>query len=112
MATATPNPLRIACTECHRDMCVEFQSHEPHDDSVVVAAECECGRLIGVIDGLLILQLVRDGRPLIAAGIQNDPALGDYAKERLAALQTRMATYERWIAAATWAREKPRKAPL
>lgn len=106
-----PDPLRIACTECHRDMRVEFQMHSPSEDSVIVAAECDCGRIIGVVDGFLIHRLAKDGVPLIAHSIKHDPAIGDWAKQRIVHLRERMATYERWIGAATWANERPRKDP-
>lgn len=103
-----PNPLPISCTDCHRLMRVEFQTHETHNDTVLVAAECDCGRLFGVVDALLLHHLVQRGQPLIAQTLKHDPTLGNHAKERVQALRARMAEYERWIAAATWAQEKPR----
>lgn len=105
---AIPNPIRIACTECHRDARVEFQLEELHSDSLLVAAECDCGRVFAEIDAPLLHRLVRGGEPVIARGLKHNPELGRHAKERMALLRERMADYERWIAAATWAQERPR----
>jgi hypothetical protein len=104
-----PNPLRIACTECHRDMRVEFQSHETYNDSVIVAAECDCGRVLAEIDGQLCLAgWGRQARPFIASMLNDSPYIGADAKGCIATLRDRIATLERLIAAATWVRDKPR----
>ena len=103
-----PNPIRISCTECHRDMRVEYQTCEAYDDTVLVAAECDCGRVFSVVDGFLLHRLVQQGQPLIAQALKHDPELGRHARDRIRALQERVAEYEKWIAAATWAQERPR----
>lgn len=110
MARVIPDPLRIACTECHRDMLVEFQMFEIHHDSVIVAAECDCGRVMAEVDGMLITHgYGTRERPLVGMSLTHRSDLGTDAKERIASLRERMALLERLIAAATWAHEKPRK---
>lgn len=110
MATVIPDPLRIACTECHRDMSVRFQSFAMHTDSMVVAAECGCGRVFGEIDGALIVAgWGSKGRPIIAHALRHNADLGPHAANQLAKLRERMDHYERMIGAATWASERPRE---
>lgn len=113
MATVIPNPVRIACTECHRDARVEFQCHETWNDALIVAAECDCGRFIAEVDGFLFRArgLGTQLQPLIASSLRHIPELGVHAKERVVALRDRMAQYERVIAAATWANDRPRAEP-
>jgi len=111
MTRTIPNPVRIACTECHRDAHVEFQDHQTHDDSLIVAAECGCGRVLAVVGGVLIFRgYGSQQQPIIASSLRHDADLGTHAKERIAALRERISHYERWIAAAQWARDKPRSA--
>ncbi|HKP06816.1 MAG TPA: hypothetical protein VJU58_06145 [Microbacterium sp.] len=111
-AIQIPDPLRIACTECHRDMRVELQQFKSYNDSVIVAAECDCGRVIAEIDGPLIVGgLGTKERPIVGLALRNNPDIGADARGRIAALRERMAILERLIAAATWTREKPRKEP-
>jgi hypothetical protein len=111
--SATPATIqRIACTECHRDMRIEMQHVEPYNDSVIVAAECDCGRIMGEVDGLCIKRFELDGKvPLIAAA-STDVAgeIGRQSATQVARLRDRIAVYERRIAAATWVSAKPRKA--
>jgi hypothetical protein len=104
-----PNPMRIACTECHRDAHIEFQGYQSNDDTIVVAAECDCGRVLALVDGLLISRgYGSQQQPIIASSLRHDADLGTHAKERIQALRERISYYERWIAAATWARDKLR----
>jgi hypothetical protein len=110
--TIIPNPLSISCTTCHQAMRVEHQSGSQGMDGVLVAAECRCGRSIGMIWGESISTHTNSGRPLIAHDIVADPELGDWARKRIASARERIAESERWIAAATWAHEKPRKEPV
>lgn len=107
-AVAIPNPVRICCTECHRDMRVEYQTYEAYGDAVIVAAECDCGRVFAEIDAISLRRLVQQGHPVIAQALKHSPELGQHARERMRAIRERMAEYERWIAAATWAQERPR----
>lgn len=92
-------------------MLVEFQMFEVYHDSVIVAAECDCGRVLAEIDGMLLTHGDHGTRerPLVGMSLTHRPDFGVAAKERLAELRERMALLERLIAAATWAHEKPRK---
>lgn len=104
-----PNPIRIACTECHRDARVEFQIYDAERGALIVAAECGCGRVIAAIDDRRFWCELGRGlgqrRPLIASDLQHLPTLGLHAKEAIAEFRDRIAHYERVIAAATWASE-------
>lgn len=112
MARIIPNPVRLACTDCHRDMRVQFQTFEPATDSLIVAAECDCGRVMGEIDGhLLQAGFGTPARPFHGSSMQHIPELGHGAKERIIAMRGRIDELERLIAAATWASERLRKAP-
>ncbi len=112
MAIAIPNPIRIACTECHQDMRIEHQSTDTHYDSLCVAAECDCGRVFGEIAGeLIVMGWGTKERPIIAHALRHNPELGANAKTQIDRLRERMAVHERTIAVATWARQKLRKEP-
>lgn len=104
MAYVIPNPLPISCTDCHQLMRVEFQDANQAHDSVIVAAECRCGRIIGEIFGQALHAHARGNRPLLRADIGRDTgAIGEQAAESIRYASERIAEQERWIAAATWA---------
>lgn len=105
MAYTIPSPLPINCTDCHQPMRVEFQGANRAHDSVIVAAECRCGRIIGEIFGQVLHAHCRGNRPLLRADIGRDTGfeIGEQAAEVIRYAHERIAEMERWIAAATWA---------
>jgi hypothetical protein len=75
-------------------------------DTIIVAAECQCGRIIGEIAHRAVLLLER-GRPLMRADIQvrADVDLGKEAAECIVRSREAIADMERLVAAATWVRD-------
>lgn len=106
MGTPIPSPLPISCTDCNQPMRVEFQMDQwSWCHTVIIAAECRCGRVIGTIARRAVLEL-DDGRSLTRADIkvQADADLGKEAAESIAQYREAIADMERVIAAATWVR--------
>lgn len=103
-ATPIPDPLPVSCTDCHQPMRVEYQCIDGLRDSVTVAAECRCGRVIGSVCGSKIAAHRYGARPITRRDI--DAYLGDVGKEAagmIAFARQRIAEAERLVAAATWA---------
>lgn len=95
-----PKPLPISCTDCHRQMWIEHQSIEHNRDAVIVAAECACGRIIGIVTGMRMAQ--RAAQPLTRADIVAED-IGASSAALAASAREYIAELERRIAAATWA---------
>lgn len=80
-----------------------------HDDSLLVAAECGCGRVFAMVDGMLLAHgdWGSQHRPLIMSTLRHDPTIGTHVKDRIRAMRDRIGELERMIGAATWASARP-----
>lgn len=106
--TVIQNPLPISCTTCHQAMRVEFQELISDTDELLIAAECSCGRVLGVITSERLFAQRHNSRPFIREDIAAVPDVGERGKAAIELAHERIARAERWIAAATWAREGKR----
>jgi hypothetical protein len=98
----------IVCLVCREKMRVHHHEFARRTESLIVAVECRCGREIESIRLLDIATgAVLSSRDLNPRELGHDEVARE-ARDDIEHLKQRIAAHEKWIAAATWVRERPR----
>ena len=108
MTSGSPVRPNIVCLVCREIMRVHHEQYSAARRGILVATECSCGRVIG-----LVPQPLGDSPPhyssndLDTSGLSPNDVAGR-ASQAVADAHQRIADAEKWIAAATWALARPR----
>jgi hypothetical protein len=106
MEMILPDIIPISCVDCLQAMHVEHRHEESCTDLVIVAAECRCGRVIGILEHGTLMRFLYGNSPIVRQDIKMpDFDIGKGAVALIEQARERILSAERLIAAATWVKD-------